>query len=73
MPTDPGTVDRLTNALQAALILAERLAADVTKVLDAGCDPPRGCGCRIGWVGARQRVRRGALIVWEELSPRLSL
>ena len=35
MPTDPEIVDRLTNALQAALILAQRLAADVTQVLDA--------------------------------------
>lgn len=30
MPTDPEIVDRLTNALQAALILAQRLAIDVT-------------------------------------------
>jgi HlyD family secretion protein len=31
MPTDPEIVDRLTNALQAALILAQQLAADVTQ------------------------------------------
>jgi hypothetical protein len=31
MPTDPEIVDRLTNALQAALILAQQLAADVTR------------------------------------------
>jgi len=35
MPTDPEIVDRLTNALQSALILAQRLAADVAQVLDA--------------------------------------
>jgi hypothetical protein len=35
MPTDPEIVDRLTNALQAALILAQRLAIDITQLLDA--------------------------------------
>ena len=35
MPTDPEIVDRLTNALQSALILAQRLAANVAQVLDA--------------------------------------
>ena len=35
MPTDPEIVDRLANALQAALILAQRLAIDVTQLLDA--------------------------------------
>ena len=35
MLTDPEIVDRLTNALQAALILAQRLAIDVTELLDA--------------------------------------
>jgi len=35
MPTDPEIVDRLTNALQSALLLAQRLAADVAQVLDA--------------------------------------
>ena len=35
MPTDPEIVDRLTNALQSALLLAQGLAADVAQVLDA--------------------------------------
>lgn len=35
MPTDPEIVDRLTNALQSALLLAEKLAADVTQVFEA--------------------------------------
>ncbi len=35
MPTDPEIVDRLTNALQAALILTQQLVVDVTQLLDA--------------------------------------
>lgn len=35
MPTDPEIVDRLTNALQSALLLAQRLGADVAQMLDA--------------------------------------
>ena len=33
MPTDPEIVDRLTNALQSALLLAQRLAADVAPIV----------------------------------------
>ena len=35
MPTDPEFVDRLTNALQTALMLSQRPAADVAELLDA--------------------------------------
>lgn len=35
MPTDPEIVERLTNALQAALILSQRLAVDVAQMIEA--------------------------------------